>query len=393
MGAIPSGHNSFMGRSADDLGDDVRRSLERLVRERLALKPGGHLIEAELREIEVRLPFPLDGTEEGSQRFSRRLVTAIDELLDDAVEQAVAFRPGRVWCHRCNEATCEHSRPAFSRQVFAGYTPTGLPRWEDFAQVCLERKHPDVDRLYDEPPALATVVQDSASLRGKMLAAFENESYELLGQLIAGFFPVKARADEGRGVLALTVQVAASRTRRGRLRLGLNLLGRAPSGDSLERLWERHEELPWRKAVRWAQSALQTITPDGGTRPALSRPALERRIDGILQGLARRLERDQRARSRRTRHAERRHASGERPTPKALDDARAAADDTLFVDERSGAVVVLGERGRTHFFTVEGRLVSSVRYSKDAIERKIKTELWRPAPEDLLEAFRSKLPR
>jgi hypothetical protein len=41
-------------------------------------------------------------------------------------------------------------------------------------------------------------------------------------------------------------------------------------------------------------------------------------------------------------------------------------------------VVVLGDRGRTHFFTPEGRLVSSVRYSRDAIERKRKTGLWRP---------------
>jgi hypothetical protein len=386
-------HNGPVKDRSEELSDAVRGALGDLVRARLGRKPGGHLVEHRLRDLELRIPLSLCARDADSRGASELLLAAIDELLDDAVQQAVAFRPGRVWCHRCNEATCEHSRPASSRQVFAGYTPTGVPRWEDFAQVCLERKHPDVDRLYDEPPALATMVQGSASLRGKMLAVFENESYELLGQLIAGFFRVKTRADEGRGVLALTVQVAASRTRRGRLRLGLNLLGRAPSGDSLERLWERHEELPWRKAIRWAQAALETITPEGGTRPARSRPALEQRIDGILQGLARRLERDQRARLRRTQHAERRHASGERPTPKALDDARAAANDTLFVDEQSGAMVVLGDRGRTHFFTVEGRLVSSVRYSKDAIERKIKTEHWRPAPEDLLEAFRLKLPR
>ena len=64
----------------------------------------------------------------------------------------------------------------------------------------------------------------------------------------------------------------------------------------------------------------------------------------------------------------------------------------MFVDERSGAIVVVGDRGRTHFFTAEGRLVSSVRYSRDAIERKLKSELWRRAPDDLLQSFRSKLP-
>ena len=213
-----------------------------------------------------------------------------------------------------------------------------------------------------------------------------------MGQVVVGFFSFRVRAHDGRGVLALTVQVASSRTRRGALRLGLNLLGRAPSGDGLDQLWEDHRELPWRKSVRWAQAALETLIPkDSGWRGP-SREALFQRVDGILQGLARRLEREHRARARRTRHAERRHVSGERPTRKALDDAREAAEEALLVDERSGTMVVLGDRGRTHFFTAEGRLVSSVRYSREAIERKVKLELWRPAPESLRATFRANLP-
>ena len=371
-----------------DPADAVRDALDRLVRERVARKPGGHLIEAQLRGTELRLPLPPSEAGEAREDYARRLVSSIDELLDDLVQQAAAFRPGHVWCHRCESLSCEHSHPSSSRQVFAGYTPTGLPRWEDFAQLCLERKHPQVDQLYDDPPTLLTAVEDGATLHGQMLAVFDNGSYELLGQLAAGFFSVKARACEGRGVLALSVQVAASRARGKRMRLGLNLLGRTPSGEDLERLWDRHEELPWRKGVRWAQAALSTVNSSRED----PRATLERRVDRILHGLARRLERDHRARSRRTRHAEVRHASGRRPTPKALDDARVVSSDSLFVDERSGAVVVLGERGRTHFFTTNGRLVSSVRYSRDAIERKLKSELWRPASDELFADFRSKLP-
>ena len=104
------------------------------------------------------------------------------------------------------------------------------------------------------------------------------------------------------------------------------------------------------------------------------------------------LERDVRARGRRTRHAEARHASGERPTRKAVDDARVMRGEQCYVDERSGTLVVLGERGRTHFFTAAGQHVSSVRYSKDAIARKLKLEVWREASEDeraaLLETLR-----
>jgi len=118
---------------------------------------------------------------------------------------------------------------------------------------------------------------------------------------------------------------------------------------------------------------------------------LQRRVAGIMRGLARRLERDQRSRSRRTRHAERRHSSGERPTRKAIDDARGASDEAFMIDERAGTVVVLGDRGRTHFFTPAGQLVSSVRYGKDAIARKIKLEKWRGADAEERETLRKKL--
>ena len=117
-------------------------------------------------------------------------------------------------------------------------------------------------------------------------------------------------------------------------------------------------------------------------------PDLERRVGGILEGLGRRLEREHRARSRRTRHAERRHASGSRPTPKAIDDARVVDEESLMVDERSGTLVVLGQRGRTHYFTGEGQHVSSVRYSREAIARKLKQEQWSEASPEQIETFR-----
>ena len=163
----------------------------------------------------------------------------------------------------------------------------------------------------------------------------------------------------------------------------------------MEQLWERHEELPWRRSIRWAQAALQTLVPRGAQRDRRpierALPDLERRVGGILQGLGRRLEREQRARSRRTRHAERRHASGKRPTPKAIDDARAVNGESLLVDARAGTFVVLGQRGRTHFFTSEGQHVSSVRYSRDAIARKLKCEQWRKASTEQIETFRQRL--
>jgi len=377
----------------EDLGRQAGAALQRLARELLARKPGGHLVEPELRELLLELSLPLGRSDSDLRELGGSLVARIDRLLDDAVEQAAVFRPGRAYCHRCRSAVCEHGVPPSCRHVFTGYTATGLPRWEDFAQHCLARKHPEVDRLYDDPPAFVTLVEPGAELHDTMLDAFRNGAYELLGQVVAGYFPLRVRAEEGRGVLALTVQAAMSRPERGPARVGLNLLGRAPGGAELDRLWDRLDELPWRKALRWAQGATRTLRPprpDGRDAPRGaegSRSGFEQRIEGILAGLARRLERDQRARGRRTRHAERRHASGERPTPMAIADARAVTAETLKVDERSGTLVVLGDRGRTHFFAPEGRLVSSVRYSKDAVLRKLESGAWRQADAEELAGF------
>lgn len=369
--------------------------LHRMVRELLARKPGGHLVESQLHQLDLRLPLALRGSEAEPAAFGRLLAETIDQILDDAVQHAAAFRPGRTFCHRCEGSDCEHSAPPSSRHVFTGYAPTGLPRWEDFSQVCLDRKHPEVDRLFARPPALLTLIHDKDELHGGMLDVFDNGLYELAGQVTAGFFPVQARAEDGRGVLALTVQAAISRSKRGGLRVGLNLLGKTPSGGELDELWDQRGGVPWRTAVRWAQTALQTLDGPvrrrGGRRRDIPPEVLQGRVQGIMRGMARRLERDQRSRSRRTRHAEERHSSGTRPTRKAVDDARAAGDESFMVDERSGVVVVLGDRGRTHFFTAEGRLVSSVRYSREAIARKIKLERWREATADERETLRKQV--
>ena len=296
-------------------------------------------------------------------------------------------------CHRCGGAACEHSEPPSARHVLVDYAPTGTPRWEDFAQVCLEARHPEVDRLYEDPPAFVTLFDDAATLRSRLLGAFEAPGYELLGQVRAGFFPILAREGEGRGVLAVTFQAAGARGSAGRLRLGLNILGRLPGGGSLDLLWDRSRDVPWSRAVRWAQGALSVAgeAPSGRSGAPERREGLERRVEGILRGLARRLERDRRGRARRTSHAEERHRSGERPTRKALDDIRGARAEEILRDERNGTLVVPGDRGRIHFFTADGKLVSSVRYSRDAIERKRKLGLWRDASRSEAEAFLDRL--
>ncbi len=383
-----------MGDRTTASGEAIWKSLSHLVRDLLRRKAGGHLIEGQIPDLELRLPLRLNGSEAEPAAFSRELRASIEHHLDAAIELIAAFRPGHAFCHRCETATCEHSLPPSSRHVFVGYAPTGAPRWEEFAQFCLQQRHPEVDRLYHDPPAFLALVQDAGTLRADLLESFHNAGQDLLGQLTAGFFPVRSRADEGRGVLALTIQVSIARAAGGRRRLGLNVLGKTPGGEDLGMLWERQEDFAWRRGVRWAQSALASVERDskGRRRRGITRAELENRAAGILNGLARRLEQDLRGRSRRTAHADRRHQEGDRPTRKALDDSGVVrSNGAVLVDERSGALVILGERGRTHFFTPEGRLVSSVRYSREAIERKRGSGLWRSASDDEAREFRERL--
>jgi|KBSSwiStaDraftv2_1062776.scaffolds.fasta_scaffold74836_4 hypothetical protein len=384
------------------------QAIERLARDILRGRPGAHLLEGRLPTLDVRVPLALQGRPGDAEAFAASLAEEIERQIDDAIEEQAAFQPGHAWCHRCEAAACEHSRPPSSRHVFLGYAPAGAPRWMEFAQYAMEARLPGFERLYAEPPVFLTVQMDRGDLYGPLLPAFRSAGRDLLGQVIAGFFPVPSRAGEGRGVVALTFQAAARVTPEGRRRIGLNILGTSPAGGDLSLLWERQDELPWRRAVRWAQAALMTAARDarpprreraparaGGTSAAgggpggatgeganvagepLHDPALERRVLGILQGLARRLEQDRRGSGRRTAHAGERHEQGTRPTRKAIDDIREARSEAFLRDERSGAVVVLGDRGRTHFFTPEGRLISSVRYSREAIDRKRRTGLWR----------------
>jgi hypothetical protein len=75
----------------------------------------------------------------------------------------------------------------------------------------------------------------------------------------------------------------------------------------------------------------------------------------------------------------------------ALEDARRADAGSVLFDEKHGTFVVPGDRGRTHFFTAEGKLVSSVRYSAEAIERKRKLGFWRPASREEADALRRRI--
>lgn len=377
--------------------DRLRQALKLLadeVRERIDRHPVGHLIAGRGDRLDLLLPVPTALRDGQLDKLSRLADEAVQAAIQALLSHNTVFQPGRVFCLRCQSATCEHSAASDSRQVFAGYGGTGAPRFVDFGQWLLARRDPRVDLLYREPPQLLTVVSSEAELASGLLPVFRQHEagYRIHGQVAAGWYRVPAAPGRPhRQPLAVAFQVISSQPRGHRRRFGLNVIGAGPDGEPLEHLWDRTGEIPWGDPVRWAQTVLAGLESQLERSPRMPRELLDKRLEGLVQGLARRLDKGWRGRERRTRHAEQRHGAGDRPTRMALADlARAQAEDLLF-DTRNQTLVVLGERGRAHVFSLAGKLVTSVRYNPAAIARRQEKGFWRRATGDEVETVRTRL--
>ncbi len=403
-------------RSSSDWLQQAIEALSRAAGERLARHPQGHLANGRGSHLELTIRIPLTAEGDvgaggvgaggvGTGTVVAEIVSRAQESLDREIDSLLAhravFRPGRVLCIRCASADCEHAAPVSSRQVFAGYGATGIPRFEDFGQWLLERRHPKIDRLYRRPSRLVTVVASGAELTGLLLPAFRPRrlDYRVHGQVAAGWFSVPGRSGgpgsrgQAGGLLAQTFQVVSSarKVRKGRRarrrRLGLNILGTGPAGEPLAEVYDRPDQIPWAGAVRWSQQALDSIERSQGRKSATAEH-LSSRIEGVLNGIARRLEHHRRSRDRRTGHAQKRHQEGNRPTDMALRDLTRAGDENVLFDLRRETLIVLGDKGRAHVWSTSGKLVTSIRYSPDSIGKKMKLEIWRPATAKEIAALR-----
>lgn len=374
--------------------EEALRLLTEELTERLDRHPWGHLLQAgdDTLPLDLELPTSLRrGIHHGAlDELAAGAADALDEALQQLLTHKATLKPGTVFCLRCGAADCEHARPREARQVFAGFGPSGLPRFADLGQLLLERGDPDVDLLYRGRTELVARVMPGAMLTSELLDAYRNpqSGYRIHGQVVAGWYRVPDPSGR-KFPMAVTLQVVSTRPEgtRGR-RYALNVLGRGPGDEPLEHLHDRLGEIPWSESVRWAQTILDTLGTQGKKGRKRKRGQTERRIEGILQSIARRLEKDRRSRNRKTRHARERHAQGDRPTNMALPDLAQAPPDDILVDVRAETLVVLGEKGRAHVFSPEGKHVTSVRYNPDSIARRRERKLWRAADTDEIRELR-----
>lgn len=356
---------------------DALRLLTEVAEERVRAHPWAHLLRAADARLDLSLPLSLFDDDARAAEDAAALRQEIEQAIEALLAGAGAFQPGRVFCFRCGHARCGHAAPRDPRAVFAGYGTTGLPRFADFLKLLVDRRDPRMEVLATGLPRLVVLESSEPGLLGEILPVYRQTAADprIHGQLAAGWY--RLPDPSGRPIqLAVTFQVVSAKVKGGRRRFNLNIIGAGPEGETLERLHDRLGHIPWSAAARWAQTALSELEREGrGAGGA----ALVRRIDGVLAGLRRRLERGERSRDRRTRHAEVRHGEGARPTRMAVADAQRAGAGEVLVDTRRGTLVVLGERGRAHVFNMEGKLVTSVRYHPDSIARRREAGIWRPA--------------
>lgn len=355
--------------------------------------------ELPLEEIILPLSVRLD-PHGGTQEAAERLMDGLAGRIYEAVKGAVAFRPGHVYCFACDEPACACSKPGDLRETFAGYTATGRPVWRGFGNLCLDLKHPKVDKLYGAEAEVVVLGLTGDELTGELLDGFGRDSrtYKVLAQIVAGFLPanLKPSSDEEGERRVLTLQLVETSSGQRAKRIRLNVIGL--ERDALVELADRDPAGP-------AEAVRQIL---GATRQrlgGLSRTLAERELRDPLTADAAELVTPIAVRMRsdlaralkpirhRTDHAKNRHRDGDRPTASAINDARKAADTALFRDMRRETVVVIGPRGRAHVFNDGGQHVTSLSLSPGELDKKTSQGRWQPLAPFQVVVFREALGR
>jgi hypothetical protein len=323
------------------------------------------------------------------------LYTQLRRVMEECAATTDAYQPGRVFSFRANSADGPDCVPSTPTAVFAGYSPTGAPRWQDFHQQLLDRHDARVDMLFTAPARIVSHTTLGRDLKAELLATRgrTSHSYNILGQITAGYFDVPDDHG-GRARCALTAQIVEYRSSQREFALALNVIGTMPNGAMLKDALDlgRLDGVtracqPVQRALQRCARAVRALPHDA---PAKARSEILACIPRLLAGLCETLERSERQAVRRTRHAQQRRAD-ERPVQCALDDARHAAPTSFFCDDVHATVIVRGPHARAHVFAQDGRHVTTFTLQDDDLHRRVLRHAWRPATAAEIAACRAAL--
>ncbi|MBI3819153.1 MAG: hypothetical protein HY286_10715 [Planctomycetes bacterium] len=373
--------NTTNAEAGEGLFKSVRDAMDALRKSTLALaRSRGQ--DRQVEGIELKLTIRRDSTPEAlADDYFRELNARFDEA--QAVENDVVAN--RAFCFRCDSFLCDHAAPPDSRSVMSNYEPTGRPVWTDFASLLYHRRDPRAEAVANRTAGILTLIIEGAEVAGDRIEAFggAHPPVEVLCELTVGMFPLSQNGEEG----ALTLQWLRLR-KGGRERVlfhpigDARLLGFASLDSDLARL------LAAERSTARTQPAhsIKKREPDGADY-------LIQFATGRAHALSRDLQHHYSARGRRTLHARERAEVGERPTSMAFPEARAARDQSIYIDRKTATYVLLGKNSRVHFFNKKAAHVTSVRFSGEEITTRIDKGRWRPADAREISLFREQIQR
>jgi hypothetical protein len=367
----------------------VREAMESLRWTVLALARARGL-EQKLAGIELRFRVTREASAESLARnFLDELSARLDELQSE--EESVVRN--RAWCFRCESFLCDHSTPPTALSVLQQYEPTGRPCWLDFASFLYHRRDPRAEAVAERSAGIVAVVQTGEEVTEQRIEAFGGSSpqVEILSQLVAGPFPVGDGTGSDEGALTLQwLRVRRGSPARGQYKLVFHELGDARLLDMAGSV----ADPGLARILTHARAAARTHPWQHTSRkPAGASDPFREFAVAHAHELARDLQHYYSARSRRTRHAQKRVEGGMRPTAHAFPEARAASDEDIRIDQQTKTYVLLGRNSRVHFFNKQLQHVTSVRFAGEAIRARIDTNRWRRATKDEVVAFRTLLER
>ncbi len=284
---------------------------------------------------------------------------------------------GTIHCFQC-AGPCNHRVPPSNDSVFAGYTATGKPVWLSLTNALLNGGDPRVGRLHGKGRSVLAHRWCGSQIGKELLPGFgkDEQQYKLRGQVAVGYLTLAHQSDSKR---VLAVQIVEGLQQSGRRMLFFNLTGTtlpelADSGtgkrSATAGLYLKTREFQTRVeklSRRWGDAQKRNETFD-----------VQGACDRLTSQFKTEVERAFRTEKRRTMHGSDRHSSGERPTSHAFRDLQNSDGESVYRDTTTGAVVVVGRKGRVHIFSGTGKLVTSVHLGKQDVERRLVDGRWNP---------------
>lgn len=399
--------NKPRGRSRDGSRDDRRspRKPQKTSSARERLKRAVELIDSVVREEAIQrgvmrlstlhLNLTIGEGESTDQAPSKgqitRQVDKLKEQLEGQVRALVPaqFQRGAVYCFHSDQGV----EPPTPDAVFTGHDLLGRPQWMSFLPFCLHEQIPHIDQLYADPPRAIGVMMPAPIGAQLIDEVTQGRIYEVLAQLVIGPLTSHFRALSSSDTRhTLTAQVILVQSPDQPLRIRFNLLGLNPDDlfDEAAKSAPRAPISRARNSISAARHATRRLQ-ERFTHGKVSRSRLTHEGEAILADLRDALLRSLSGDQQRTRHAQRRHQSMERPTSEAWRDAARAGDERLFWDGHQETIVVIGPKGRAHVFSPDGKHVTSMRLGVGELDRKRGQRRWLLLEPQRASAFRLRI--